>query len=208
MKIELPELPYELDALEPYISASTLDIHYKYHHLAYVAKLSNLIAGTRYENADLMTIIREANGSVFYNATQIWNHSFYFASISTIRGYNLNDRFAEAIRSSFKSFGAFKEKFIKLAASNTERGWLWLIVNESGALEITQDNDTESPLRKGLKPILTIDLFDHAYNLDYRNKRIDYINSFWNLINWEVIEKRYLNVYAINELRKQLIQVF
>jgi len=208
MRIEMPQLPYEADALKPHISANTLDLHYRNYYLAYSAKLMGLIFGTKYENADLGTIIREADGPVFYNATQVWNHSFYLSSINTRKGYNFNDRFTAAILYSFKSFSELKEEFIKSAVSTMGQGWVWLIVNESGTLEIIQQEDAESPLRKGMNPILTIDLCDHAYNMDYRNNRLDYIYSFWDLINWEIVEKRFNNFYLNSELRKQLNKVF
>lgn len=208
MKIEMPQLPYETDALKPYISASTLDDHFRNYHLGYNEKLSNLISGTRLENANIQTIIFESDGPIFYNAVQVWNHSFYFSSISPRRAYNLNDGFERAIRNSFNSFRELKEEFQNSAASITGQGWVWLIVEESGTLGIIQQNDAESPLRKGLNPILTIDLCDHAFTIDYHNNRIDYIDSFWNLINWKIIEQRYHAVALNNELRKQLKKAF
>lgn len=204
---EIPQLPYEFDALQPYISAGNLDLHYRNFYLAYNAKLMGLIYGTRYENADLRSIIREADGPVFYNATQVWNHSFYFFGINSRKNYFIDGRFEKAIRSSFRTFGKFKEEFINYTASITGQGWVWLIVHEPGSLKIIEQPDAESPLRKGLNPILALDLCDHAYHMDYYQNRTDYIESFWNLINWEIVGKRYMNIYLNFHLRKQLKHV-
>lgn len=204
MKIELPKLPYEIDALEPTISARALQVHHRDYHLAYVAKLSNLIPGTRFENADLVTMIKKADGHIFYYASQIWNHTFYFNGINPKREYNLNGRLAEAIQNSFSSFMEFREAFTQSAASDIVSGWAWLIVNENGMLEIVQNNNTENPLRRGMRPILVVDLCRHAYDLDYNDNRIDYINSYWSLINWEIVEKRFCNVCAKNGFKHNI----
>jgi superoxide dismutase, Fe-Mn family len=202
MRIELNALPYPIDALEPYISAGTLHKHHRYYYQACVEKLSNLIPGTRFENADLRTLVREADGPIFYHATQIWNHSFYFTGINPRREYIPNGLFADAIRFHFGSLNGFREAFTKSTVSISETGWVWLIIDEYGELEIVSENDGESPLRKGMNPVLTIDLCEHAYYLDYKDRRIEYINSFWNLINWEIIEKRYCHAYAKNGIKK------
>ena len=200
MKIELPQLPYKLNALEPNISARTLEMHHRNHHQAYVAKLSNLIPGTRFENADLESIIREANGPIFYNAMQVWNHTFYFGGINCRKEYNLNGSFSEAISKSFGSMSEFREAIKSSVDSMFGCGWIWLTIDKNGDLKIIQQIESESPLRKGMKPILAIDVCEHAYNLDYGNRRGDYINSFWDLINWDVIEKRFYNCYSANRL--------
>jgi superoxide dismutase, Fe-Mn family len=202
MRIELNALPYPMDALEPFISAGTLHKHHRNHYQACVEKLGSLIPGTSFENANLKTMIKEANGPIFYNATQIWNHSFYFTGIAPKKEYNLNGLFADAIRFGFGSLKGFREAFTKSAASITGTGWIWLLIDDYGELEIVYENDCESPLSIGMMPVLGIDLCEHAYYADYKNRRIDYINSFWNLINWEIIEKRYCYAYAKNGFKK------
>ena len=191
MAFELPKLPYKLNALVPYISEETLDFHYGKHHQAYVNNLNGLIPGSEYENASLETIIKKAEGGIYNNAAQVWNHTFYFESFS------LNGRkipagvLSEAINASFGSFDAFKEQFNKAAATLFGAGWAWLVKNGDGKLQIIQESNAGNPLRKGLKPIMTCDVWEHAYYIDYRNRRPDYIKSFWEILDWELLAKRY-----------------
>ena len=191
MKHELPELPYELNALEPHISARTLEFHYGKHHQIYITNLNDLIQGTKYENSDLETMIKEAEGSIFNNAAQVWNHTFYFTSFTPDGNSEPKGALADAIKKKFGSFKEFKELFSKSALTLFGSGWAWLVKDNNGSLEILQESNAGNPLRKGLKPILTCDVWEHAYYLDHQNKRVDYINAFWNIIDWEVVDKRY-----------------
>jgi Fe-Mn family superoxide dismutase len=191
MKFTLPELPYTLDALEPHISKRTLEFHYGKHHQAYATNLNNLVPGTEFENADLEAIVMKAEGPIFNNGAQVWNHSFYFMSFSPGGGGEPNGALASAIDKSFGSFTQFKEQFSQAAATVFGSGWAWLVKHPDGSLEIIKESNAGNPLRNGLKPILTCDVWEHAYYLDYQNKRPDYIQSFWNCINWEVVGKRF-----------------
>lgn len=191
MAIELPKLPYELNALEPKISQKTLEFHYGKHHQAYVNNLNNLVKGTEYEDASLENIIMEATGGIFNNGAQVWNHSFYFEAFSPKGGGKPSGKLAEAIDESFGSFEEFKDKFSKAAATLFGSGWAWLVKTKSGELEIIQESNAGNPLKKGLTPILTCDVWEHAYYLDYQNKRPDYIANFWELLDWGVVEQRF-----------------
>ena len=191
MAFELPKLPYKLNALVPYISEETLDFHYGKHHQAYVNNLNLLIQGTEFEHADLKTIVLKAEGGIFNNAAQVWNHTFYFESFA-LEGRKLpSGQIADVINGSFGSFEAFKEQFSKAAATLFGAGWAWLVKKDDGSLQVLQESNAGNPLRKGLKPLLTCDVWEHAYYIDYRNKRPDYIKSFWEIVDWEVIAKRY-----------------
>jgi Fe-Mn family superoxide dismutase len=190
MAFELPKLPYKPDALSPFISAETIEFHYGKHHQAYVNNLNGLIPGTEFENSDLESIIKKAEGPVFNNAAQIWNHTFYFESFSKDGIKVPADPLADAINRSFGSFESFKELFTKSAATLFGSGWAWLTLKEDGTLQILQESNAGNPLRKGLKPLLTCDVWEHAYYIDYRNKRPDYIKSFWEIIDWDIISKR------------------
>jgi len=191
MKIELLALPYEMNALEPNISAKTLEFHYGKHHQAYVTKLNNLIPGTKFENANLETMIMEAEGPIFNNAAQVWNHAFYFSGLKHANASEPTKKVATALKSSFGSIAEFKDAFTKAAATLFGSGWVWLVKSTEGNLEIIQESNAGNPLRKGLKPLLTCDVWEHAYYLDYQNRRPDYLNAFWNLIDWDVVEKRF-----------------
>ncbi|MFA6923690.1 MAG: superoxide dismutase [Bacteroidales bacterium] len=191
MKFELPKLPYEMNALEPFISKKTLEFHYGKHHQTYVSNLNNLISETRFESMELETIIKESEGPIFNNASQFWNHTFYFMSLKKGEECAPQDILAEAIKKSFGTFVDFKDAFTKAAVSLFGSGWVWLVKNQSGLLEIIQESNAGNPLRKGLKPILTCDVWEHAYYLDYQNRRTEYVNAYWSIINWEVIEKRF-----------------
>jgi Fe-Mn family superoxide dismutase len=190
MSYTLPALPYALNALEPHVSQKTLEFHYGKHHQAYVNNLNNLVPGTKFENATLDAIVMGAEGPIFNNGAQVWNHTFYFTSFSPKGGGEPTGKLADEIKKSFGSFGEFKEKFSKAAATLFGSGWAWLIKNADGSFEIIQESNAGNPMKKGLTPILTCDVWEHAYYLDYQNRRPDYIESFWKLVDWEVVSKR------------------
>jgi len=192
MIFELPALPYAQNALEPNISAHTLEFHYGKHHQTYVNNLNNLIKGTEFENASLEDIIKKATGGIFNNAAQIWNHTFYWESLAPKDGSKPTGALADAINKSFGSFLQFREKFSAASATLFGSGWVWLVKKNDGTLDIIQENNAGNPMKKGLIPILTCDVWEHAYYLDYQNRRPDYIAAFWNLINWKKVEKRFL----------------
>ncbi|HPF92333.1 MAG TPA: superoxide dismutase [Tenuifilaceae bacterium] len=191
MKFELPKLPYNLDDLSPTISKQTLEFHYGKHHQAYVNNLNNLVPGTRFENADLETIVKEAEGGIFNNGAQVWNHTFYFEAFSAKPKAEPTGKLAEAIERDFGSFAKFKEAFTKAAATLFGSGWAWLVKDAYGHLEIVQESNAGNPLRNGQTPILTCDVWEHAYYLDYQNKRPDYLEGFWKLVDWAIVEKRF-----------------
>lgn len=186
----LPKLNYNIDALAPVISRQTLEFHYGKHHQAYVNNLNNLIKGTKFEDASLETIIKEAEGGVFNNAAQVWNHTFYFEQFSSKSETEPTGKIADKIISNFSSFSEFKEKFSKAAATLFGSGWVWLVIQPNGKLDIIQTTNAGNPIKDGLKPILTCDVWEHAYYLDYQNRRPDYIDAFWKIIDWKVIENR------------------
>lgn len=191
MAFELPKLPYDLDALAPAIDKRTMEFHYGKHHQAYINNLNNLVPGTKFEHASLEQIIREAEGGIFNNGAQVWNHTFYFTSFAPAATAAPSGKLAAAIDKDFGSFAAFKESFSKAAATLFGSGWAWLVKKDDGSLAIVQESNAGCPLRNGLTPILTCDVWEHAYYLDYQNRRPDYIAAFWNIINWEVVEKRF-----------------
>lgn len=187
----LPELPYANDALEPHISAETLLFHYGKHHATYVEKLNGMIAGTEFESATLEEIILGASGGLFNNAAQVWNHSFYWNCLSPNGGGAPDMELAEAIDLSFGSFEAFKDQFAAAAVGNFGSGWTWLVKNKSGDLEIVNTDDAENPMTQDYLPLLTCDVWEHAYYIDYRNKRPDYVAAFWKLVNWDFVASNY-----------------
>jgi Fe-Mn family superoxide dismutase len=191
MKFELQQLPYGMNALEPYISGKTLEIHYGKHYQAYVTNLNNLIKGTKYEKTDLETIIKVAEGPIFNNAAQAWNHLFYFTTFDQGNDHVLNGPFLDVINGSFGSVTFFKDTLVKSVVSLFGSGWVWLVWNPNGSMEIIKETNAGNPLRRGLIPLLTCDVWEHAYYLDYQNRRAGYAEAFWKLINWELIEKRY-----------------
>ncbi len=201
MKFELPVLPFEINALEPNISGKTVMYHHEKHHKMYVSGLNRLIAGTKFENKDFETIIRIAEGPIFNNAALAWNHAFYFSGLKP--GYNniLKGPFAAIIKNNFGSTRFFKDTFIRSAESLLGAGWVWLVLKADGSMEIISESNAGNPLRSGLVPLLTCDVWEHAYYLDYQNRRADYVRAFWDLINWEIIEKRY------NEARQGRIEL-
>jgi Fe-Mn family superoxide dismutase len=191
MAFELPKLPYELESLDPVIDKRTMEFHYGKHHQAYVNNLNNLIPGTKWENATLEEIIKGAEGGIFNNAAQVWNHTFYFFSFRREGSQEPVGTLADGIKSSFGSFAEFKEQFSKAAATLFGSGWAWLVKDNAGKLQIVQESNAGNPLRNGLTPILTCDVWEHAYYLGYQNRRPDYIKDFWSILNWEVISARF-----------------
>ncbi len=190
MSIKLPDLPYEMDALSPHISKETLEYHYGKHHNAYVDKLNAAIAGGKYEKLSLDDIVRESKGEakVFNNAAQTWNHTFYWNCLSPNGGGEPGGAIAAAIKASFGSFETFKEQFSDKSATLFGSGWAW-VVKEGDKLSIVQTKDADNPMTDGKTPILTCDVWEHAYYIDYRNARPKYVEAFWNVINWEFMEK-------------------
>lgn len=185
MAIELPALPYEKSALAPHISEETLEFHYGKHHQTYVTNLNNLISGTSFEDADLETIIARSEGGMFNNAAQIWNHTFYWNSLSPNGGGAPTGALADAINSKFGSFDEFKAEFTKCAVTTFGSGWAWLVKNADGSLELVSTSNAGCPLTGGQTPLLTCDVWEHAYYIDYRNARPSYLEAFWALVNWE-----------------------
>lgn len=191
MLFVLPQLPYALDALEPHISGMTMDIHHNKLNLTYVNNLNDLISGTKYEDTELETIIKVTDGPIFNNASQVWNHSFYFEGMTPGDRSNLRGAFSKVLAGNFGSVQYFKEAFIRKAGALFGAGWIWLCWNPRGSLEIMPENNAGNPLRKGFTPLLACDVWEHSYYLDYHNRRTDYLDAFWNLVNWEIVEKRY-----------------
>ena len=187
MAHELPALPYEKNALEPTISAETIDYHYGKHHNAYVTNLNNLVPGTAFETATLEEIIAKADGGIFNNGAQVWNHTFYWNCLSPNGGGAPKGALADAINSAFGSFDAFKETFSKSAATNFGSGWTWLVKNSDGSVEIVNTSNAANPMRDGKTPLLTVDVWEHAYYIDYRNARPKYLEEIWNIVNWDFV---------------------
>ena len=188
MAHELPDLPYSKDALEPHISAETLEFHHDKHHATYVANLNKMIPSTDFENMSLEDTINNAPpGGVFNNAAQIWNHTFYFNCLSPNGGGEPGGELVQAINNAFGSFGEFKEKFSTSAATNFGSGWTWLVKNSDGSLEIVNTSNAGSVITEGKTALLTIDVWEHAYYIDYRNARPKYIEAFWNVVNWDFV---------------------
>ncbi|CZF77773.1 superoxide dismutase [Grimontia sp. AD028] len=188
MAFQLPALPYEKNALEPHISQETLEFHHGKHHNTYVVKLNGLIEGTELENKSLEEIVKTSTGGVFNNAAQIWNHTFYWHCLSPNGGGEPTGDVADAIAKSFGSFEEFKAKFTDSAINNFGSSWTWLVKKADGSLDIVNTSNAATPLTEdGVTPLLTVDLWEHAYYIDYRNLRPDYMNAFWALVNWEFV---------------------
>jgi len=185
MAIELPALPYAIDALAPLISQETLEFHHGKHHATYVAKLNAAIPGTEFEGKSLEDIIKTASGPVFNNAAQIWNHTFYWNCLSPNGGGEPTGALAEAINSTFGSFSEFQAAFNDKAVNNFGSSWTWLVKNSDGSLEIVNTSNAGTPMTEGQTAILTVDLWEHAYYIDFRNARPAYLDAFWKLVNWE-----------------------
>ena len=187
MALSLPELPYGLNALEPYISRETLEYHYGKHHQGYVNKANSLIANTEFANKPLEEIIKKASGAIFNNTAQIWNHTFYWHCLQPNGGSEPGGKLATAIKESFGSFATFKEKFSAAAAGHFGSGWAWLVKDSNGRLEVYSTPNAETPLVTSKKALLTCDVWEHAYYIDTRNDRAKYIENFWRLVNWEFV---------------------
>lgn len=189
MPFTLPELPYAKNALEPHISEETLEYHYGKHHQAYVTNLNKLIAGTEYESMDLESIIKKSTGGVFNNAAQVWNHTFYWHCLSPNGGGEPTGKVAEAITKAFGSFDAFKEQFTDTAIKTFGSGWAWLVKDEKGNIRITSTSNAGTPMTEGHTALLTCDVWEHAYYIDYRNARPEYLKAFWELVNWDFVAR-------------------
>ena len=186
-----PELPYAIDALEPAISKTTIEFHYGKHEKAYIDNLNKLIKGTEYEDMALEEIIKSAKGPLFNNASQAWNHIFYFFSFSPEGRREPSGKLRETIDKQFGSFAKFKEEFEKAGVGIFGSGWVWLSKDNDGKLFITQSSNAGNPLTDGLTPLLTFDVWEHAYYLDYQNRRADALHKLWDIIDWDVVESRY-----------------
>lgn len=191
MKYSQPQLPYAADALEPAISRRTVDFHYGKHEKAYIDNLNNLIEGTEFADLPLEEIIHDAKGPLFNNASQAWNHIFYFFSFSPDGGGEPEGELREAIDRDFGSFDNFKQEFVDAGVKLFGSGWVWLSRDNDGKLFITQEGNAGNPITKGLTPILTFDVWEHAYYLDYQNRRADALNALWDIIDWPIVEGRY-----------------
>ena len=190
MAIELPPLPYDRTALEPYISGETLDYHHGKHHKAYVDNLNKLIAGTEFESMDLVGIIRKAQGGMFNNAAQVWNHTFYWNCMkpaSAGGGGEPAGKLADAINKAFGDFSKFKEQFSDVAVKTFGSGWAWLVQRPDGALALSSTSNANTPLTGEDIALLTCDVWEHAYYVDYRNARPKYVDNFWNVVNWDFV---------------------
>ena len=186
----LPKLPYALDALEPHLSGETLEFHHGKHHAAYINKLNEAIKDTDYANKSLEEIITSATGPVFNNAAQAWNHAFYWQCLSPDGGKPKGD-IMEAIARKFHSLERFETEFSTTANGHFGSGWIWLVLDKDGKLAITSTHDADTPLRHGQTPLLTCDVWEHAYYIDYRNVRPDYVKSFWNVVNWDFVNEQF-----------------
>ncbi len=186
----LPKLPYSPEALEPHISKKTIEYHYGKHHMTYVKKLNDMIPGTPFEEASLEEIIMKAEGGIFNNGAQVWNHTFYWEGLTPEGGGEPEGELLKAIQRDFGSFEKFKEAFASASVTLFGSGWSWLVKNQNGKLEILQTSNAENPMRDGKTPLLTCDVWEHAYYLDYQNRRPDYLGAFQKIINWKRVEDR------------------
>lgn len=188
---QLMQLPYAADALEPVISKSTIDFHYGKHLQGYVNNLNQLIKGTKFENADIITIIKESDGPIFNNAAQVWNHTFYFSTLAPNAGGAPKGKLADAINATWGSFENFQKEFNAASVSVFGSGWAWLVKDKDGKLSIVKESNAGNPITQGLTPLLTFDVWEHAYYLDYQNRRPDHVNALWNIVDWNIVEARY-----------------
>lgn len=191
MAFELPKLPFSPDDLNPVISSKTIEFHHGKHHQAYVNKLNELIPGTEFESAPLEEIIKKAKGGIFNQAAQVWNHTFYFEALNKNAGGAPSGSLSAAIDAKYGSFDAFKAAFNQAAMTLFGSGWAWLVKKADGSLDIVQTSNAGNPMTDGLTPVLTCDVWEHAYYIDYQNRRPDYLNAFWDVVNWSVVEKRF-----------------
>ncbi len=192
MSFTLPELPYAKDALMPHISAETLEYHYGKHHQTYVTNLNNLVKGTEFESMNLESIIKQSSGGMFNNAAQVWNHTFYWHCLCAPQANNApTGKLLDAINATFGNFDTFKEKFAATALATFGSGWAWLVKNMDGSIAIVSTSNAGTPMTSGQTALLTCDVWEHAYYIDYRNARVKYVEAFWNLVNWEFVAKNY-----------------
>ncbi len=191
MAFELPALPYAKDALAPHISAETLEFHHGKHHQTYVTNLNNLVPGTEFEGLSLEEIVVKSSGGIFNNAAQIWNHTFYWNSLAPNAGGEPTGELADAINVTFGSFAKFKEEFTKTAITTFGAGWAWLVKNPDGSLALVSTSNAGCPLTAGQTPLLTCDVWEHAYYIDFRNARPAYLEAFWALVNWDFAAKNF-----------------
>jgi superoxide dismutase, Fe-Mn family len=189
MAFELPNLPYSYDALQPYISKETLEFHHDKHHAAYVNKLNELTKGKPEEHQSLEQIIKSSSGVLFNQAGQHWNHSFYWKCMAPKAGGEPRGAVADAIKKSFGDFGSFQKQFSELAAGHFGSGWAWLIQDKEGQLKVVGTHDADTPIKHDQHALLTCDVWEHAYYIDYRNARAKYIEAFWNTVNWSFVEQ-------------------
>jgi Fe-Mn family superoxide dismutase len=190
MEHKLPELPFARDALAPHISAETIEYHYGKHHAAYVTNLNKLIKGTAFAELPLEEIVKTASGGIFNNAAQDWNHTFYWNCLSPKGGGEPTGKLADEIKKAFGSFEQFKEKFTTAAATQFGSGWAWLVRNSDGSLAVESTGNAETPLHQGKKALMTCDVWEHAYYIDYRNARPTYLGAFWKLVNWDFVQQQ------------------
>lgn len=191
MPFTLPDLPYPKNALEPHISEETLEYHYGKHHKSYVDKLNGLVEGTEDAEKSLEEIIHSSTGKLFNNAAQVWNHTFYWNCMSPDGGGEPTGALADAIDRDFGSFGNFRDKFSQCAIGNFGSGWTWLVQNTDGSLALVNTDDAETPITRDANPLLTCDVWEHAYYIDYRNARPKYVEAFWNLVNWDFVSQQF-----------------
>ncbi len=187
----LPPLPYSMDALAPHISKETLEYHYGKHHQTYVTKLNELIVGTEFENLSLEETVKKSSGGIFNNSAQVWNHTFYWHSLSPQGGGKPTGALADAINAKWGSFDKFKEELTKVAIGTFGSGWAWLVKKPDGALDLVSTSNAATPLTTESKAIVTVDVWEHAYYIDYRNARPKYLEAFWNLVNWDFASKNF-----------------
>ncbi|OYV55863.1 MAG: superoxide dismutase [Fe] [Legionella sp. 21-45-4] len=187
MSISLPALPFALNALSPHISEETVTYHYEKHHATYVANVNKLIENTAFAELSLDEIVKQSSGAIFNNAAQVWNHTFYWHCLSPQGGGEPKGALLSAIEKAFGSFAAFKEQFTQAAITTFGSGWAWLVKDEEGQLKIISTSNAATPLSQGLTALLTCDVWEHAYYIDYRNRRPDYLNAFWALVNWDFV---------------------
>ena len=187
MVFKLPELPYAKDALAPHISQETIEYHYGKHHNTYVTNLNNLVTDTPFATQSLEQIVKESSGGIFNNAGQTWNHTFYWYCLSPKGGDEPSGPIADEIRTTFGSFAAFQEKFTQTALTTFGSGWAWLVRDSAKKLQIVSTSNAGCPLTTSHTPLLTCDVWEHAYYIDYRNMRPDYLKAFWSLVNWDFV---------------------
>lgn len=191
MEHTLPQLPYALDALAPFISKETLEFHYGKHHQTYVTNLNNLIKGGEFENASLEDIVKKSTGGVFNNAAQVWNHTFYWNSMKPNGGGAPTGVLADAINAKWGSFDKFKEEFTKCAVGTFGSGWAWLVKKADGSLDLVSTSNAGTPITGEAIPLITCDVWEHAYYIDTRNARPKYLENFWSLVNWNFASKNF-----------------